>query len=741
MRANVTLTCIFWTSCVTAFPVDEHPRPERKSKPFNSLAVAALREASEIALDQESHQHSWRRTVLLSIGNAQTRAGDFDGALRSFGPILYDYGLRTGGPVQLAEALARNGQTARALHILSLLDRKGYSEDNVYLHWIEHLLASGDLGRAGNTIEKLAHAEYRSKVHRKIAVAHAQSGNAVLAAEQFTRALNAAGDLSTAFASVQTMCEIADAQLSVGQIDAAQATIRQLIERGKSKDAWINLFALCKAAALSAKANNTETAQRLFRQALVGNHEAVHTAAALRLIATCQAGVGFIDDAQKTAWTIKHSDKDSANDGYREQALYEIAVAQLELNDVEGAIRTSLSVDYFLQYRDDALRKIVEHQIAKGDLKAALITAGMIDSPPRKAAAILKVATAHVHAGDRRAATNIAGRIELTQRDDDAVEAILGNERFDYRQPRSWGVCYGQRYASTISSYEMQRERAAEVATAAMEFAQALGQRPAQSYTILFSECNEDAAQALAYAHALWGDPIKALVWSRQIGSGGKVKSNEDPSYWGVQRRIHALLGVAEGILARSLEDKHDSRVLLPRQLQTGELESYWTDLATGNPAQARRAISKLVAAPQETVPCLRNRLKPAPLADRGKIQRWIRELDSDSFTVRQAATKELAMIGEQVQIAIREALKGEKPLESRRRLEQILNTLPDDSGPDTMRTVRAVMVLEKIGSPEAQGVLECLAGGAPGARVTEAAKEALERLAQHAAFNEFLHR
>ena len=54
--------------------------------------------------------------------------------------------------------------------------------------------------------------------------------------------------------------------------------------------------------------------------------------------------------------------------------------------------------------------------------------------------------------------------------------------------------------------------------------------------------------------------------------------------------------------------------------------------------------------------------------------------------------------------------MKGNITLESRRRLEQILNTLLDIPGPETIRTVRAIMVLERIGSPEAKTVLESLA-------------------------------
>jgi hypothetical protein len=73
--------------------------------------------------------------------------------------------------------------------------------------------------------------------------------------------------------------------------------------------------------------------------------------------------------------------------------------------------------------------------------------------------------------------------------------------------------------------------------------------------------------------------------------------------------------------------------------------------------------------------------------------------------------------------------LKGDLPAEARRRLEQITESLHDNIEPNTLRTIRAIMVLEKIGSPEARRVLEALAHGAPEVRETEDAKAALKRI------------
>jgi hypothetical protein len=68
----------------------------------------------------------------------------------------------------------------------------------------------------------------------------------------------------------------------------------------------------------------------------------------------------------------------------------------------------------------------------------------------------------------------------------------------------------------------------------------------------------------------------------------------------------------------------------------------------------------------------------------------------------------------------------NEKPsLEVHQRIERLLARIK----PETWRDLRAVEVLERIGSPEAKQVLESLAKGAEGARLTREAKASLERL------------
>ena len=88
-----------------------------------------------------------------------------------------------------------------------------------------------------------------------------------------------------------------------------------------------------------------------------------------------------------------------------------------------------------------------------------------------------------------------------------------------------------------------------------------------------------------------------------------------------------------------------------------------------------------------------------------------------------------LERLGELTEPAVRQALAGKRTPESRRRLEQILEPLDEPvASPEALRVLRAVEVLERLGTPEAEQVLQSLATGAPEARLTQEAKAALGR-------------
>jgi WD40 repeat protein len=165
------------------------------------------------------------------------------------------------------------------------------------------------------------------------------------------------------------------------------------------------------------------------------------------------------------------------------------------------------------------------------------------------------------------------------------------------------------------------------------------------------------------------------------------------------------------------------------KDLPAAELDRLWTDLAAADAARAYEAIGRLAAVPGKAVALLAARLQPAAAADAKWVRRLITDLDSDQFAVREAASRELETLGDQVEAALGRAVAGNPALETRRRLESLMVSLQTLRSPELTRQVRAAQVLEQIGTPEARQVLRILTGGAPEARLTREAKAALFRL------------
>jgi RNA polymerase sigma factor (sigma-70 family) len=154
--------------------------------------------------------------------------------------------------------------------------------------------------------------------------------------------------------------------------------------------------------------------------------------------------------------------------------------------------------------------------------------------------------------------------------------------------------------------------------------------------------------------------------------------------------------------------------------------DACWADLADADAARAFAAINRLAADPAAAVDLLSGRLTPAAPPDPQRLTRLVTDLDSPKFADRQRAMRELEGLGLAAEEALRDVLKRQPSAELRRRAEQLLERL---NGPELWRTVRAVEVLERVGTPAAQDLLKRLAGGQPGARLTQEASAALGRL------------
>jgi hypothetical protein len=157
------------------------------------------------------------------------------------------------------------------------------------------------------------------------------------------------------------------------------------------------------------------------------------------------------------------------------------------------------------------------------------------------------------------------------------------------------------------------------------------------------------------------------------------------------------------------------------------QLEALWSDLAGEDDEAAYQAVRTLSATASQSIPLLHKRVRPV-VAE--AVVRWLAELDDDQFAVREKATEELAQLGKFVEGSVRKALEDPPSVEARRRMLRLLNKIETISfSPERARALRALEVLERIGSTQSKQQLEELAKGAPDAELTREAKAALERL------------
>lgn len=162
-----------------------------------------------------------------------------------------------------------------------------------------------------------------------------------------------------------------------------------------------------------------------------------------------------------------------------------------------------------------------------------------------------------------------------------------------------------------------------------------------------------------------------------------------------------------------------------PRELSRAQFDSLWADLAR-DARTAYRAVSFLAAAPAWSVPLLGAHLHPMAL-DSKHIEKLLTDLDNERYEVREAASRELARQRYHAEPILRRTQQGKPTLETRRRIDAILDA-PKRPPAEALRTLRAIAVLERIGTSEARSILAKVAGGATSPE-TRAAEAALQRL------------
>jgi WD40 repeat protein len=168
-----------------------------------------------------------------------------------------------------------------------------------------------------------------------------------------------------------------------------------------------------------------------------------------------------------------------------------------------------------------------------------------------------------------------------------------------------------------------------------------------------------------------------------------------------------------------------------PAALSAAELSRLWEQMADADAGKAYTALCGLRQHPGPAVALVSKHLKPVPPADAARLARLVAELAGERFADRQKAMTELEQLEDPAEPALRRELANDPPLELRRRVEQLLTKLAGPvTRPDQIRALRAIELLERVGSDGARAALQTLARGAPEARLTREAQGALRRLA-----------
>jgi WD40 repeat protein len=206
---------------------------------------------------------------------------------------------------------------------------------------------------------------------------------------------------------------------------------------------------------------------------------------------------------------------------------------------------------------------------------------------------------------------------------------------------------------------------------------------------------------------------------------------------WQVAARVETIAFSPDGRTVAT--GHHDGTILLWRvpapvpdgAWSAGEANAAWDALLDDLPANAYPALWQLIDFPAETVRFLRSKAALAPPAGADEIDRAIAGLDSTRFAERVAASKRLRELGRAAEGPLRQALKRGPSAEQSARIEALLSGLEPVARPrgEDLRSIRAVAVVEYIGTDEARRLLaEWAEHGSP-PRLADEGSRALERL------------
>jgi hypothetical protein len=159
--------------------------------------------------------------------------------------------------------------------------------------------------------------------------------------------------------------------------------------------------------------------------------------------------------------------------------------------------------------------------------------------------------------------------------------------------------------------------------------------------------------------------------------------------------------------------------------LSNADRQKRWAALLSADAEAAHRAMGELAADPPGSVDFLKAHLKSTPVPSDADLDRLLAGLGATAFADREAASRDLDALGSLAVSKVRDKLGAVKSAEVRQRLDEFLkrHDRPGRTTGARLREIRAVELLEVIGTADAKVLLEQLANGdSPLARAAAAA-------------------
>jgi hypothetical protein len=225
--------------------------------------------------------------------------------------------------------------------------------------------------------------------------------------------------------------------------------------------------------------------------------------------------------------------------------------------------------------------------------------------------------------------------------------------------------------------------------------------------------------------------PNAVQVWEVRTGELRRTLNGHDgpaaPVAFSPRGDLLVTAGSDGSALVWDMRGRHDNKKQATANPSPEKLAIWWDALAVNDAAKAFECMEMFSQFPEQTVALIAERLKPIPRPSAAKVAGLLRDLESDKFKIRDAATRELESLDEAVTIDLRQLAKRSSSVEARDRAERLLARI--DSA--RLQRERSIETLEMIGTPSAAKLLESLAEGQADAPLTRDARGALSRVKQ----------